>query len=90
MRDRGYGTATKAGSRDAPNRQVATGEVATRDAGNGNRAQPKAAASTTPRENALSGASREGSGSFDRAASARGHASASAARERPSRGGRKP
>jgi len=89
-RDRGYGTATKAGSRDAPNRQVATGEVATRDAGNGNRAQPKAAASTTPRENALSGASREGSGSFDRAASARGHASASAARERPSRGGRKP
>ncbi|HEX5072138.1 MAG TPA: DUF3300 domain-containing protein [Gemmatimonadaceae bacterium] len=88
-RDRGYGTGSQAGSRDAPNRQVATGEVATRDAGNANRTQPKAAASA-PRENALSGASREGSGSFDRAASARGHASASATRERPSRGGRRP
>ena len=89
-RDRGYGTGSQAGARDTPNRQVATGEVATRDAGAGNRAQPKAAPSSAPRENALSGASREGSGSFDRAASARGHASASAARERPSRGGRKP
>ena len=89
-RDRGYGTGSQAGSRDTPNRQVATGEVAPRDAGAGTRAQPKAAASSAPRENALSGASREGSGSFDRAASARGHASASAARERPSRGGRKP
>ena len=89
-RDRGYGTATQAGRRDAPNRQVATGEVATRDAGRANRPQPKPAASTTPRDNALSGASREGSGSFDRAASARGHASASAAKERPSHGGRRP
>ena len=89
-RDRGYGGATQAGSRDAPNRQVAAGEVATRDVGNGNRAQPKAAASSAPRENALSGASRDGSGSFDRAASARGHASASAAPKRPSGGARRP
>jgi len=88
-RDRGYGTAPQAGSRDTPKRQVATGDVATRDAGNGSRPQPKAATSSASRENALSGASREGTGSFDRAASARGHASASAA-QRPARGGRKP
>jgi len=89
-RDRGYGTATPAGGRDTPNRQVSTGEVASRNAAGGNRAKPNAAASSTPRDNALSGASREGTGSFDRAASARGHASASAAKERPSRGGRRP
>jgi len=87
-RDRGYGAA-QGGNRDAPNRQVATGEVATRDAGAAKRPQPKADVSSAPRENALSGASREGSGSFDRAASARGKASASAA-PRPARGGRKP
>jgi hypothetical protein len=89
-RDRGYGTATPAGGRDAPNRQVSAGEVASRDAAGGNRAKPNAGASSTPRDNALSGASREGTGSFDRAASARGHASASAAGERPARGGRRP
>ncbi len=87
-RDRGYGTATQTGGRDAATRQVATGEVASRDAGGGNRAQPKASPPSAPRENALSGASREGSGSFDRAASARGHTSAAAAR--PARAGRKP
>ena len=74
-RDRGYGGAPAAPSAGA----------ATRD-----RPQPSAVASTQQRDRALSGASQQGNGSFDRAASARGHASAPAAKERPARSGRKP
>jgi hypothetical protein len=81
-RDRGYGATQSAGPRDAPGAAAATNRAqaapnATRDQGE-------------QRENALSGASREGTGSFDRAASARGHASASATPARPARSGRKP
>jgi hypothetical protein len=84
-RDRGYGAAASSGSRDAPggsgaaNRAPATPNVA--------RNQPDRSAS---RDNALSGASGQGTGSFDRSASARGHASTAASRERPARTGRKP
>jgi hypothetical protein len=74
--DRGYGNDSPASNRADPpvNRQAAPNVTPDR---------------STQRDNALSGASREGTGSFDRAASARGHASQGAARERPARGGRK-
>jgi len=80
-RDRGYGAAPSAPSRDAgaTNRAPAAPNVS--------RDQPDRSVS---RDNALSGASREGTGSFDRSASARGHASAGAPRASPARGGRKP
>jgi len=79
--DRGYGNATPATNRaDAPaNRAPATPNVT-----------PKASRDQSKqRDNALSGASQQGTGSFDRAASARGHASGAASHERPARGGRK-
>lgn len=57
--DRGYGTSTRAADRD-------TGAVSR---------PAQTLDSSSKRENAFAGAGREGSGSFDRAASARGHAS---------------
>jgi len=86
-RDRGYGgtaTATPASrSSAAPSRTAAP--THTRPTASSDRAPPNAA--REQREHALSGASREGTGSFDRAASARGHASAPAAHQTASRGG---
>jgi hypothetical protein len=76
--DRGYGDATRSSNRgDPPASRAQATPNGTPDG-------------SAPRDNALSGASRQGTGSFDRAASARGHASQGAARERPARGGRKP
>jgi hypothetical protein len=95
-RDRGYGTAAPAAGRDVASNKRS-------------QAAPKAAPKPTPnaspsasrgeRDNALSGASQQGTGSFDRAASARGNASApkpaakpapKAASKQSARGGRKP
>jgi hypothetical protein len=78
-RDRGYGTSAPSAGRDvASTTRQPTPDVSSREA-------------PEKRDNALSGASQQGTGSFDRAASARGHASAPASRERSSRGGgRKP
>ena len=98
-RDRGYGggSATPAVSRDAPARAAsqarsqpnatreAKGEVAREPA-----REPAREAAREPRQSALSGASQQGTGSFDRAASARGNASAPAARQTAARGGRRP
>jgi Protein of unknown function (DUF3300) len=58
--DRGYGTVTR---------------PAVGNAGIGDRPNRIEAASGTQRDHALSGVNQQGSGSFDRAASARGHAS---------------
>jgi hypothetical protein len=83
-RDRGYGNAKPAPARDA-------GTTSRTQA-----APAKPREQTPQRDNALSGASQQNTGSFDRAASARGHASsgssasASASASRPARGGRKP
>ena len=84
-RDRGYGASASAGSRDARGGSGPTNRVPATP--NVSRDQPDRSAS---RDNALSGASRQGTGSFDRSASARGHASAGASRASPARGGRKP
>ena len=88
-RDRGYG----ATSTPAPTRDVASSRAAQpRTQPNATREQPRTQPSATreqPREHALSGASQKGTGSFDRAASARGNASAPAARQTASRGGRR-
>ena len=80
--DRGYGNATPASNRADP--PAANRTQGTPNVSNASRDQ------SNQRDNALSGASRQNTGSFDRAASARGHASAGASRERPARGGRKP
>ena len=80
--DRGYGNATPTSNR--ADRPTANRAQATPNVSNASRDQ------SNQRDNALSGASRQGTGSFDRAASARGHASAGASRERSAaRGGRK-
>ena len=73
--DRGYGESTRAPSREA-GRVVATREVTS-----------ASSTRTQNRDHAFSGASREGNGSFERAASARGHASARQG-GRGARGGR--
>jgi hypothetical protein len=83
-RDRGYGASASAGGREAPAAAATANRAqATPNASRESRDQ------SGQRDNALSGASRQNTGSFDRAASARGHASAGASKERPSRGGRK-
>ena len=83
--DRGYG----AGS-TAPKRDVASSKAAQpRTQPNATREEPRQQSREQPREHALSGASQQGTGSFDRAASARGHASAPAARQTASRSGRR-
>jgi hypothetical protein len=86
-RDRGYGTAAPAGGRDAAtaNRAQSSAQPAPNAARNAS-----SNASSPARDNALSGASKQGTGSFDRAASARGHASAPAPQKQSARGGRKP
>jgi hypothetical protein len=75
--DRGYGDSTRIASRDV---------AANRD----NRPSQTYAVTSggSTRERALSGADRERNGSFDRAASARGHASAGSRPSRAARGGR--
>jgi hypothetical protein len=87
-RDRGYGATTSPRSRDASVGAGATNRAQT--APNVPSASTNRPERSEPRENALSGASRSGTGSFDRSASARGHASTGASRERPARGGRTP
>ena len=78
--DRGYGESTRAAGRD-------TARVTSRDTREPPRLSADSARAST-RDSAFSGASREGNGSFERAASARGHASAGARQARGSRGGR--
>ena len=67
--DRGYGESTRAASRDGG----ASNRVAQTSAG-----EAHETARSAPREHAFSGAEREGDGSFERSASARGRASAGA------------
>jgi hypothetical protein len=76
--DRGYGESARVASRDVA--------VTTRD----NRPSQTYTASSgsSTRDRAFSGADRERSGSFDRAASARGNASAGSRPARAARGGR--
>ena len=76
-RDRGYGTSAPGGRDVAATTKQPAPNVSSREA-------------PVKRDNALSGASREGTGSFDRAASARGHASAPASRERSKPAARRP
>ena len=76
-RDRGYGTSAPGGRDVAATTKQPAPNVSSREA-------------PAKRDNALSGASREGTGSFDRAASARGHASAPASRERSKPAARRP
>jgi hypothetical protein len=86
-RDRGYAAPTSPGRRDASGGAGATNRAqAAPNVSNASRDQP---GRSEPPDNALSGASRQGTGSFDRSASARGHASTGASRERPARAGRK-
>ena len=87
-RDRGYGSSSP--SRPGPAAAAATPAAAAPSRSSNRAAAPNA--SSAQREHAFSGASQQGTGSFDRAASARGHASAPAktSRERPARAGRKP
>jgi hypothetical protein len=76
--DRGYGDSARVASRDVA--------VTNRDT---RRSQTNAVSSgSATRDRAFSGADRERDGSFDRAASARGHASASPRPARAARGGR--
>ena len=86
-RDRGYGgsSATPSVSRDAAARTT----TQARSQPNASRESGGEVARQQPRESALSGASQQGTGSFDRAASARGRASAPAARQTASRSGRR-
>jgi hypothetical protein len=82
-RDRGYG-------KPDAGRDVATSKA--QPAPNRAQSAPDVSSNVSDRkpEKALSGASREGTGSFDRSASARGHASAPKAQERSARPSRKP
>lgn len=83
--DRGYGESTRTASR-APAEFDRPHQAATSPSGGSTRT-----ASTHERDDAFSGASRQGSGSFDRASSARGHASAGSHQRaaRSSSGGRR-
>jgi hypothetical protein len=76
--DRGYGDSARAASRDVAvtNRDTRRSQTNTVSSG------------SSTRDRAFSGADRERDGSFDRAASARGHASASPRPARAARGGR--
>jgi hypothetical protein len=67
--DRGYGDSTRVSSGDA-------GRVAAAREARDSTPITYGSKRTASRDNAFSGASREGNGSFERAASARGHASA--------------
>jgi hypothetical protein len=76
--DRGYGDSARAASRDVAvtNRDTRRSQTNTVSSG------------SSTRDRAFSGADRERDGSFDRAASARGHASAGSRPARAARGGR--
>jgi hypothetical protein len=75
--DRGYGDSTRVASRDvAANRDTRPSQTYAVSSG------------SSSRDRAFSGADRDRDGSFDRAASARGHASASSRPARAARGGR--
>jgi hypothetical protein len=74
--DRGYGESARVASRDVA--------VTTRDT----RASNTVSSGSSTGDRAFSSADRERNGSFDRAASARGHASAGSRPARAARGGR--